>query len=116
MIKIPPFQYSIIVGLLLSDGWLTFASKTNKNARLGFKQSFIHYDYFFFVFNFFTHYCSSYPYFSSSIRQGNKSFGIGFFTRSLVCFTELHNLFYVDKVKVVPNNIYELLTPKGLAF
>jgi len=35
MIKLPPFQYSVIVGLLLSDGWLIFASATNKNARLG---------------------------------------------------------------------------------
>lgn len=39
MIKLPPYQKGLIIGLLLSDGWLTFASKTNKNARLGFQQS-----------------------------------------------------------------------------
>jgi hypothetical protein len=39
MVQLAPYQYSVEIGLLLSDGWITFASKTNKNARLGFKQS-----------------------------------------------------------------------------
>jgi hypothetical protein len=39
MIQLPPYQKSVIIGLLLSDGWLTIANKTSKNARLGFKQS-----------------------------------------------------------------------------
>lgn len=51
MIKIPPFQYSIIIGLILSDGLLTIASKTSNNARLWFKQSLSHSLYVCFVFN-----------------------------------------------------------------
>ena len=39
MIKFPPYQKDIIIGLILSDGWLRFASKTHKNALLGFAQS-----------------------------------------------------------------------------
>jgi len=31
------------------------------------------------------------------------------------CLTELHSLFYPDGVKIIPNNIYELLTPVALA-
>ena len=31
------------------------------------------------------------------------------------CFTELYSLFYPSGVKVIPNNIYELLTPVALA-
>jgi hypothetical protein len=27
MVQLPPFQYSVIIGFILSDGWLTFASK-----------------------------------------------------------------------------------------
>ena len=94
LIKIPPFQYSIIVGLLLSDGWMTFCSKTHKNARLGFKQSLNHSEYLLFVFKFLSHYCSSYPHLSTGFRAGNKFYGLGFFTRSLTCFTEIYNLFY----------------------
>ena len=31
------------------------------------------------------------------------------------CITELYYLFYPNKVKIVPHNIYELLTPVALA-
>lgn len=36
-------------------------------------------------------------------------------TRALPCFTELHSLFYKNKVKVIPSNIYYLGTPVALA-
>jgi hypothetical protein len=61
MIVLAPYQYSIIIGLLLSDGWIIFGSKTHKNARLGFAQSAAHGEYFLFVFFSLSHYCSSYP-------------------------------------------------------
>jgi hypothetical protein len=38
-VKFPPYQLGVIIGILLSDGWLNFASSCNKNARLGFGQS-----------------------------------------------------------------------------
>jgi hypothetical protein len=59
MVKLVPYTRDIIIGLLLSDGWLTFTSKTNKNARLGFQQSLAHASYVLFVFNKLSHYCSS---------------------------------------------------------
>jgi len=31
------------------------------------------------------------------------------------CITELYNLFYTHKVKVIPKNIYNMLTPVALA-
>ena len=34
----------------------------------------------------------------------------------LPCFNVFRELFYLSNVKVVPNNIYDLLTPRGLAF
>jgi hypothetical protein len=39
MVKLTAYTRDIMIGLLLSDGWLTFSSKKNKNARLGFSQS-----------------------------------------------------------------------------
>ena len=115
MIKLPPYQKSIVIGLLLSDGWLTIASKTTKNARLGFQQSLFRANYVWFVFNELSHYCSSYPGLRSSIRSGNRLYSLGFFTRTLPCFTELYSVFYVNKVKVIPEDIYNLLTPVALA-
>jgi hypothetical protein len=31
------------------------------------------------------------------------------------CITELHSLFYVNKVKIIPEDIYNMLTPVALA-
>jgi len=120
MIQLPPFIKSVIIGLLLSDGWLTIASKTNKNARLGFAQSEAHGKYFCrgaLVFFILSHYCSSYPVFRTRSRKGGDTFQKSWqlFTRSMPCFTELHSLFYVNNVKVIPSNIYDLLTPVALA-
>lgn len=116
MIKLPNYYKSIIIGLLLSDGWLTIASKTTKNARLGFKQTINNVPYVWFVFNELSHYCSSYPNISESNRLGKVYYGlVFFFTRTLPCFTELYQLFYINKVKVIPENIYNLLTPVALA-
>ena len=44
MIKFPTYIEGVLVGLILSDGWIQFAS--NENARLGFKQGFINSPYF----------------------------------------------------------------------
>jgi len=61
MIVLAPYQYSVVVGIILFDGWLTFAKSYSKSARLGFKQSAAHSEYLLFVFNILPHYCSSYP-------------------------------------------------------
>lgn len=34
----------------------------------------------------------------------------------LPCFNEYKNLFYALNVKKVPDNIYDFLTPRGLAY
>ena len=38
-----------------------------------------------------------------------------FYTRGLPCFNELRSLFYINRVKIVPKDIYNLLTPVALA-
>jgi LAGLIDADG DNA endonuclease family len=115
LIQLPPLYKGVVIGLLLSNGWITFASKPHKNARLGFKQGVVHFEYFWSVFIILSHYCSSLPHFTSSIRLGVQSLGIQFFTRSLPCFTELYLLFYVAGNKGIPIDIFHLLTPIALA-
>jgi hypothetical protein len=115
MIELPPYQKSVIIGLILSDGWLRFSSKTNKNAHLGLKQSLAHSDYIWFVFSILSHYCDNLP----TLRLGKKGekshWSLEIVTRALPCFTELHSIFYVDGVKIIPHNIYDILTPVALA-
>lgn len=51
----------------------------------------------------------------------NKNTGLNytyytFNTKSLKEFNNLYDQFYINKIKVIPENIWELLTPIGLAF
>lgn len=117
MIVLAPLQLSVVVGLILSDCWLYYASPHSKNAGLGFEQSYAKYEYFWFVFNILSHYCSSWPVLKSRARQGKGKtlHALHMQTRALPCFTELHSLFYKNKEKIIPNNIYDLLTPIALA-
>ena len=103
--------------MILSDGWISFSSVTNKNARLGFAQSLAHFEYLWFVFTLLSHYCSSYPTFRNRTRFGKLTYSLQFFTRSLPYFTQLHSLFYVNGIKVKPPKgvFYNLLTPAALA-
>lgn len=45
MIKLAPFQFSVMIGLILSDGYIRFGSVNSKNAMLEFKQSISHSGY-----------------------------------------------------------------------
>ena len=114
-VRLPAYTKGVIVGLILSDGWLIISN--SKNARLGFAQSGDHSEYFWFVFFSLSHYCSSYP--RVRIRTNvlllrKETISLEFFTRSMPCFTKIHSLFYPNGVKIIPNNIYELLTPIAL--
>ena len=49
-------------------------------------------------------------------RTGKIYSATSFTTMQLPCFNEFRDLFYLSNIKKVPNNIYDLLTPIGLAF
>nr|YP_010608765.1 hypothetical protein PNX16_mgp006 [Drechslerella dactyloides]WAN89845.1 hypothetical protein [Drechslerella dactyloides] len=87
----------------------------SKNARLCFKQSTKNSPYVWFVFFILSHYCSSFPHVTTGIRKGKPFSGLAFQTRQLPCLTDIYNLFYINKIKIVSSNIYELLTPVALA-
>lgn len=122
MISLPQYQHSVVIGLLLSDGWLRLSSTNAKNstfsklnARLGFGQSFAKFDYFFHVFFIMGHYCASFPIGIKVILNKKVFYSLRFFTRHLPCFTELYDLFYINKIKCIPTDIYHLLDPIALA-
>lgn len=102
MISLPPFEYSIVIGLMLSDGWMQ-KGRYNKNARLGLKQSIIHIEFLLWIYNLLSHYCQSLPYSVTTTLNGKEFFGIEFITRTYPCFTSLHSVWYSDRVKVLPS-------------
>jgi hypothetical protein len=114
MINFPNYHQSVIVGLILSDACLILNNKS-KNARLEFVQSLSNFTYLWSVFLILSPFCSSYPYFQRNLRKGKINWAVRIYTRQLSCFTKLHSLFYKNGVKVIPINIFDLLTPVSLA-
>lgn len=114
-IKLPYHIKGIIIGLIICDTKLNYSSTKAKNVRLKIKQSLDNYKYLWLVFFQISHYCSSYPiYYVSSKTKLNNYMEIQ--TRSLVCFTELYHTFYKNEIKIIPENIFDLLSPIALAY
>lgn len=114
MVGIPLNLRSMICGLLISDAWL--AINKSGNTRFAFKQSISNSLFVLFVFNRLNHFCSDYPSITKTNLKNNNFKGICLITRFYPCLTEIYNMFYVNKVKVVPLNLYEIIDYEFLAF
>ena len=110
----------VLIGILLGDAHIAKRSSTS-NARLMYAQTAInHKAYFEYVYSFFHPFCAKDYTPKTKIsrdKRTNKIYSsISFTTMQLPCLNIFRELFYPSNIKIVPNNIYELLTPKGLAF
>jgi len=119
MVVLPSYIKGVIVGLLLSDAWLNMGNPGGQ-ARLGLKQSLKHAGYLLSVFFMLAHYFKSYPKFGLAKLKGKVFPYLTISSRSLACFTELYYQFYVTlpgstRVKIVPTDIFNMLTIQGLA-
>lgn len=118
-LSLSSIQQEILVGGLLGDLSLT-RGKPNHNARLAVRHSTGQTDYANHLFEVFKAFCTPNlkPVLVSFFdkRTNQQYFNISFFTRSLPCFNYYRDLFYPNGVKVVPSNIGEILTARGLAY
>ena len=120
LIIIPEDIRDILVGILLGDAHIVRRSSTG-NSRLVYAQTAVaHKEYFDYVLSFFIAFCiKDYKPQSRIIRDnrtGKIYSAISFTTMQLPCFNVFRELFYLSNKKKVPENIYDLLTPRGLAF
>ena len=114
MVDFPYHLRSMLLGLLISDGWLEI--NKSGNTRFFFKQSIDKSEFVIFVFTKLSHYCSSYPTITTA-RINNREFkGICFHTRSYPCLTPFYNMFYVNRKKIVPLDLYEIINYELLAY
>ena len=108
------------MGILLGDAHIAKRSITS-NARLVYAQTAVkHKEYFDHVYNIFAlFYVNNYIPQTRIVldnRTNKKYSALSFTTMQLPCFNVFKEMFYISNIKVVPNDIYDLLTPKGLAF
>lgn len=124
MVNIPNHILYILTGLILSDGHINNISKGNKsikglnttaNSRFYLKQSIKHSEYLLYVYSLLCHYCISPPRLKKSYLKGKLFYALEFYTRSLPCFTLLRNKFYLNRTKIMPKDLYDLLNYEGIA-
>lgn len=120
-IKLSDEAKEVLIGILLGDAHIVRRSPT-ANSRLVYAQTAIkHKEYFDYVLGFFINYCANDYTPQSRLVVDNRTkktySAISFTTMQLPCFNQYRELFYdLNKKKIVPENISELLTPRGLAF
>lgn len=79
--------------------------------RFRFKQAVAKSDYVIYSFLLLSHYCSSVPNLIRGNRNGTVTYGLQFSIRRYPCLNELYHFFNKNKNKIIPYNIYDLLTP-----
>ena len=103
----------IIIGSALGD---LHIRRRATNTCLNFKQSYINKDYILHLYSIFEEFCKTPPRSYNQALNGNVYTSIVFDTLTYPAFNFYHETFYKDKKKVVPLNINELLTARGLAY
>jgi len=113
-IIITNYHKSIMVGLLLSDGYIQ--KRFSWNPRISLHQSIKNFEYIWSVFNTLSVYCSYFPYTKKTIKRGKLFFSIEFQSRQLKSLNEIYNLFYKDlKIKIITQELFHYIDYIALA-
>lgn len=112
-------QKEAIIGVILGDGHLE-RIKLSHNTRLRIDQSYPEKEkYLMHLYNLFEPMVNKLP--TITTRKADKRTGkvyqsMNFKTLAMPVLNQYHDLFYKNKVKIIPRNLDQLLTARGLAF
>jgi hypothetical protein len=95
-----------------------YGPKTRGDAFLKFAQASANEAYLMHLYAIFQPYCATAPreYTSVHTRTGKSHGSIWFQTLTSPIFTEFHSIFYSNGTKVVPPNLGDIITPRGLTY
>ena len=120
LITIPDDIKDVLIGVLLGDAHIARRSSTCNSRLVYAKTAVAHKEYFNYVYGLFKPFCGNDYIPQPRIVRDNRTkktySATSFTTMQLPCFNVFKEIFYLSNVKRVPENIYELLTPRGLAF
>lgn len=95
MLQLTPRIKSIIIGIILSDGWIQ--KRGHWNARVAVKQSEKNFPYLWSIFYELAYLSSSFPYYSKNSLRGKTFYSWTIQTRQLACFNEILNILYLKE-------------------
>ena len=110
---------SVIIGSLLGDAYAN--KRSGEGVRFCYRQSIQHKEYLFWLYTFFYNrgYTSNLQprQYTRTLKnkEGKIYYGYEFNTFTFRSFSWIHGIFYKNGRKVIPQNIYEYLTPLALA-
>lgn len=114
-----PFLAEVLIGLLLGDGCMQAPISKIGGHRLTIRHSMSQYDYLLHLHDLFEAFVVKPPHISSNLdkRTGVTYHWCNLHTLSFLCFAPYRALFYNDlRIKIIPSNLKEILTPVGLAY
>lgn len=98
--QLSDFTFSVLIGLMLSDGWM--GKFGGLNARFELQQSLDKFTFFWNIFTILSPYCGTLPILRKGRRNGVPFYGLHLYTRALPCLTNVYNLFYIKNKKSNP--------------
>lgn len=117
----PPHQFDVLIGSLLGDARLECRSLGKRHpvtARLRIHHSDKQKDYVFWKYEIFKDITNTAPKKIMVWRDKNRNkehYSWYFHSKSSKQLGLLHNCFYKDKTKIIPRDIFDLITPRALA-
>nr|UEV87057.1 hypothetical protein [Grifola frondosa] len=105
-------QKDIIIGIMLGDCHIKKIS-VNGQPMIQYNQGFVHLPYVLFLFQYLTPLCTHYP---SLVQRRDGTFYLQFYSRCLLALNQIYDLFVINGVKTIPNNIADYLNAQSLAF
>jgi len=93
LLKLTPRVKSILIGLILSDGWIQ--KRGHWNPRIGFKQSIKNFPYLWYIYKDLAYLCSGLPMGAKTVTRGKIFYSVFLQTRQLASLNEIFNLFYL---------------------
>lgn len=121
LIKLNNFVISVIIGLMLSDGWMMLKN-LRSNPRLSFTQSLVNFPFFWNVYNSLSLIIRGFPIFRIRFFRNKHLYSLNLTTRSLPYLWVIYNLFYKlsdsgDKyIRYISSDLIFYMNPIVLAY
>lgn len=117
MININNHQKSMLIGILLSDGFIE--RRKGWNARIRIEHSIKNFEYIFTLFKNLSVLVNAYPLLIKRMLKGKVFYSLSFRTRQLSCLNELYNLFYDENklnIKIIKQDLFHYMNYVTLAY